>query len=605
VLGSCTGAEAWTKDGLLLRGLASKCLNVANASTTNGSPLVLWPCAGSEPNEKWAYPDSTIEVRVHVVAMADNDGARPATLTKTEFKAWVDRTNGFLARAGIRLVFSNSTPTPDWTTWNNTSVNDLSQGNQNGSAIALANEFATGFRGKAVFFLNQVSQGGFATFPGGGRFVVYDGVGFSSAEWPFLPHEFGHFAGLPHTHNDGLLGSGSTSTRTAMIQTLNQNGGNIAPFNGDNLSDTPPDPTPGGWATGQDPCTTDLNVTLSSGQVVQFRPDKFNFMGYWGCADRRSMTPDQIQVMRSNLLTHPDRADIGNDSMPTFTNGVATFKTMDGRPQIMSGGNGRAAAKWKLTSDSNSGLTEWVYFGTPAISGPMAGVNFADTTGEVWAVLSDGTLSTRWQGAGGGWVDWTNMLTPVTPRDLATSRTPDNRARLYVVGTNGQIKMTEKTAVASGSAWSSWTDLSHSVSARRLSVGILQDGREHLFMVGTDGALYGRFQTTVGGSWSGWSTMTAPNPLADVEAGYATDGRIQLYAISGSTTGNIITSQKVTTDPNSAWTAWSNVNTAIGGFASVSSFRLPDGRPQIVGVSSGVMWSTFWTGSGWNAWLGL
>jgi hypothetical protein len=217
-------------------------------------------------------------------------------------------------------------------------------------------------------------------------------------------------------------------------------------------------------------------------------------------------------------------------------------------------------------------------------------------------VTPTGDLITEWQWDDASWSGWTWSAVPIPVRDVATSYATDGRAQLYIAGTNGQIKVIEKLIASAYSGWGSWQDMSHTVAAKAISVGILENGSKQIFMVGTDGVLYTQYQSTPDGPWTGWFSMSAPT-LTDIDAGMAADGRLILFGID--TNGNIVTAQKQTTDPGSFWTAFSDLNPQIVGFATLSSFQRQDGRPQVIAIRNGVIWTTYWTGSAWSTWFGF
>jgi hypothetical protein len=106
----------------------------------------------------------------------------------------------------------------------------------------------------------------------------------------------------------------------AMIEYIDQNGGTIAAFDGDAISDTPPDPSPVLYAAhGQNFFCTQQTITVSGtlrNQSVSFTftPDVGNVMSYyknWNCSNPpvpQHFSPLQIQQMISTLNKAPRNA---------------------------------------------------------------------------------------------------------------------------------------------------------------------------------------------------------------------------------------------------------------------------------------------------------
>jgi len=92
-----------------------------------------------------------------------------------------------------------------------------------------------------------------------------------------------------------------------------------------------------------------------------------------------------------------------------------------------------------------------------------------------------------------------------------------------------------------------------------------------------------------------------------ITAGDLEDGRIQVFAIDQS--GNLHSRWKESTDPNSAWTAWSNFQTPSGGVTSICVGYLSDKRMQLfaTGDSGNTLscWKTATSpDASWTPWSG-
>jgi len=94
-------------------------------------------------------PQPPYTLRVHAIKVADNDGRRAAGITPQEVKAWVDKANSIYATAGIQFRFDPNPNGADWSTLNNTAINNLSSSNSAtwSAANALAAQYPSCIRG--------------------------------------------------------------------------------------------------------------------------------------------------------------------------------------------------------------------------------------------------------------------------------------------------------------------------------------------------------------------------------------------------------------------------------------------------------------------------
>jgi hypothetical protein len=606
VVGTCSGAssETWGWRAplpLLAINGTEAYAGVATSDAVDGTPVVLTQLFlnGANPvRQYWFMPKTLHRVRVHVIAVADDDCVTTApTTTPADIKGMLDLTNNVFARAGIQFVFSDASPTPDWSTLCSTRFNKVGVTPQEPGINEVLNEYAENFEGKLVIYLlGRLPGSGFGSGPTEYNFVAFASNLAAPDSWGFAVHEIGHYFGLPHTH----LAEPQNYAAALAEQFLNGSGA----FNGDAgiAGDTPPDPTENAWIGSGVAKTDPLNLL---GEV--YNPDRTNMMSYWSPADafHRSITPGQV-LGALKTLKHPVRVTISQDAFPSPKH-VATLKTFDAGagndlPLVfLTGGEGRMAYKYRRT---NSYFTHWLPFDGPTGTlDRIAGVNLSDGTQQLFVVDASGVLHTRWQGSNADWSGWTPQSTPFTVRDVATSRTSDKRARLYIVGRNGKIAVTQKTTTAANSPWTAWQDLSHGVGANRISVARTQDGREHPFMVGTDDLVYANFENTAGGTFNGWAAMGSAT-MTDIDAGYAADGRIQIYGVRASD-GNVRVRSKLSTDPNSGWSSWETIQPALDDIDSISSLRRPDGTPQLIAVRNNALFMSIQKSGGWTQWTSL
>lgn len=138
-----------------------------------------------------------------------------------------------------------------------------------------------------------------------------------------------------------------------------------------------------------------------------------------------------------------------------------------------------------------------------------------------------------------------------------------------------------------------------------VATAVLPDSRVQVWEVQTTGHFRTRWKLTAdpNSQWTGWSDfnvtgITTGVQLQDVTAGSLSDGRPQLWAIDD--TWHIYTSWKLTTDPKSLWNNWIPFPTpgipSGTQFFSVSAVPLPDKRLQLfIMDGSNVIWTSWKT----------
>jgi len=136
------------------------------------------------------------------------------------------------------------------------------------------------------------------------------------------------------------------------------------------------------------------------------------------------------------------------------------------------------------------------------------------------------------------------------------------------------------------------------------------DRRLELFAAGTDHALWHNFQTSPGGSWSGWGSLGAPAGVAfttQPAVALNSDGRIQVFETStrNPNPNDIWTNAQVT--PGGGWSGWASLG---GGWLTIPAVaNNADGRLEIFAQSSNdlAVWHNFQLspGGSWSGWSSL
>jgi hypothetical protein len=243
----------------------------------------LFPCllaAGDRPLEPVKQPESLppLTVRVLAVQGMDDDGGRACKITVEEVKAQVAEANRIYEPARVRFAFRGDSE--DFVQLRNTHINSLMPGNRQADAEKqapgigtpaerhqAAAQFAAQHPDCLVVFFRYGDKRKGAT--GGGysgsraKYVVMPGLRSTNMGLRGLAHEAGHYLGLSHTF--------ARSFRSAedAEKYLREHNNDLSVFDGDKLSDTPPDPRIGG---GKDSIELNgITVPLPRGNIMSYR----------------------------------------------------------------------------------------------------------------------------------------------------------------------------------------------------------------------------------------------------------------------------------------------------------------------------------------------
>jgi hypothetical protein len=183
-----------------------------------------------------------LEVRLHCVVCADDDGKRKCDATPGDVQAMVSVANRIYEKARIKFVLD---PVMDFTSANDTllnwhdNTNVAPPGATVDQLLLSIYKLAHTYYGKLLVLFrygpgaSPVGNG----FSGGGfTEIVLPSLRHTNAGTRMLAHEAGHYFGLPHTFKQEFR------TVKAASDFLEKNGNNLDAFDGDGFSDTAPDP---------------------------------------------------------------------------------------------------------------------------------------------------------------------------------------------------------------------------------------------------------------------------------------------------------------------------------------------------------------------------
>lgn len=176
----------------------------------------------------------------------------------------------------------------------------------------------------------------------------------------------------------------------------------------------------------------------------------------------------------------------------------AVGRNADGRLEVFAiGADGALHQAWQQAD----GWSAWTYRGGSFASSPAVASN-ADGRLEVFALGADGRAWHTWQTAPNS--GWSNIV-PLDGATFATRRTFAVSPGLMLFGRASDGGLAHLAQSASG--WNAWPFDGDAASDPAFATNL--DGRVELFLRGSDGVLRHRWQTTPGGSWSGWNALGA------------------------------------------------------------------------------------------------
>lgn len=250
-------------------------------------------------------------VPVHAVRVADDDGRFIADVTTPEIKQWVDKANEIYSVAGIQLDFDPNDPA-DFSTLNRTLINRM-MGDKDpawASEKAEANAEANKYPGKMTVFFR------YGAGPGVTGGFSWEDLNFIAMPdfkntWvnghqniQLFAHEVGHYLGLRHTFAREFK---TVADAQAYFNNQGHVTGPASPnvFDGDGLSDTPPDPYSQDRQGG-----TSTSVILSG---TTFTLPRTNIMSYYD-SPTFTLSPQQIDRVREFVRARGVGLEWGGES---------------------------------------------------------------------------------------------------------------------------------------------------------------------------------------------------------------------------------------------------------------------------------------------------
>lgn len=174
----------------------------------------------------------------------------------------------------------------------------------------------------------------------------------------------------------------------------------------------------------------------------------------------------------------------------------------------------------------------------------------------------------------------------------------DGRLELFATGSDGTPYHAWQTSP--GGSWTGWNSLGGAISGAPVPT-VNADGRLEVFGF-AGGGVYHNYQTSPGGGWSGWiwigGSISAPPTVA-----MNFDGRLELFA-RGTDGAGWTASQVI--PGGTVWTAWTSFGGGIIG--APVPIQNADGRLEILALGGGNTAFHLWQntpGGQWSGWSAL
>jgi hypothetical protein len=255
----------------------------------------------------------------------------------------------------------------------------------------------------------------------------------------------------------------------------------------------------------------------------------------------------------------------------------------DGRLSLfMLQSNGGIARNYE-TSPGGS-WSGWKSFAPAGAAASFTIGTHADGRMDVFAIQTNGGVSHVSESeASGGWGDWAGFaeagaantaLSAGDGSNIAVANQKDGSLNVFIVQSNGGVSRNRETGP--NGSWSGWGSFADSgaaltgtpragvtpVSGTNISVGTHGDGRLGVVILQSNGGVSRNYETSPGGSWSGWSGLLDAGGAASVEATSHSDGRFDVFVTQ--TNGGI--ARNYETSPGGSFSGWK-------GFASAGAVK--------------------------------
>jgi hypothetical protein len=144
---------------------------------------------------------------------------------------------------------------------------------------------------------------------------------------------------------------------------------------------------------------------------------------------------------------------------------LAAAPLSDGRLRLWAVDTGGGIWSCSRTAhEPNSDWTDWALQAAPFHAAQIAAGRLSDGRLQLWAIDAGGGIWSCWKltaDANSAWTAWTKGwiadATGFQARALCCAPLVDGRSQVWVIDTNGQVRVTLKSTTDAGSAWTNWS----------------------------------------------------------------------------------------------------------------------------------------------------
>jgi hypothetical protein len=193
------------------------------------------------------------------------------------------------------------------------------------------------------------------------------------------------------------------------------------------------------------------------------------------------------------------------------------------------------AIRWRQAPDDTAGWEPWLCFDLVPHADRIAATNLTNSTPEVYATSSNGTLYVRrftldrWDAW--GTVGLPSMTSRIT--DVAAVADAALRGFVYVIDSS-RLFVRHHLSADAFSDYTPWSNLPTPLGApKRLCAGRLPDNRQQLFVAAEDGSITTSIEQEVDGAFEPFQSFgnSSVSGASDIDCGYLADGSLAVFAL--------------------------------------------------------------------------
>jgi len=305
-----------------------------------------------------------------------------------------------------------------------------------------------------------------------------------------------------------------------------------------------------------------------------------------------------LTVGLDNNLYHNLDSEGGQSGSPLFR--------MDGASAALFGiASGHGWASPCVGTDGNTGANGRYFSFAPDNGGGIAANYTGNGRMTVYASDKDWTLvavrNKLTTDASSNFTEWQahDAAFPGGARKVAATNLQDNRQQVWVVNASGQLKTRWQTSV--DGPWTAWSTQSTPTNVKDVAASGVSGVQTHLFILGTDNVVRYARKTSSGANFGAWTNLgTMPSGLAISAAYLPSTGSHHVFAVNSS-------GAKVAWGGGGTFNTLQSFGTSTGGFRAVGSGLLQDGRLSVMAVNgaNALLKKTRSAAGVWSAWTAM